>query len=407
MATQPQCAAGDSPNGQILEAAAGRSIPDSDNALPGSRRVSILGALVLLAGLAIVNLLGRTVVEPDIALGTGGSSTQLVQSRQSQIGLPWPYLRLTSERTWPLAHVQDGVVWTSTPAILGNVLVAVALATIGGWLVSQRSASRRRWWQFGLLDLALAMTVVALAVGVGYLPAERHRKEAGLIASLKSSAGMPKRTWSRRTGEFVYPQAVIWQPGAVDWLRQILSERWAPETSHVVAIDIHGTDARQLVGLTRLRAIRLWGQVSDAEVNMLAQLRELETLDISNCELRKDRGRWLDPPHYDLDYNLRLPRLKRLVCEKNVLQGSDLADFAALEELYLRGSRLDDASLVAIRRLKSLRVLDLRSTKVDDQGLATLAELERLQQLDIRGTAVTPEGYQRFIAVRPDCSVQF
>jgi hypothetical protein len=68
---------------------------------------------------------------------------------------------------------------------------------------------------------------------------------------------------------------------------------------------------------------------------------------------------------------------------------------------------VDDASLVAIRRLKSLRVLDLRSTKLDDQGLATLAELERLEQLDIRGTAITPEGYQRFTAARPDCAVQF
>jgi Leucine rich repeat len=380
-----------------------------EKARPRTRQVSVVGGLVLLAGLAVFNLFGRSVIEADIALFKGSGSSLLVQSRQSQIGWPWPCLRLASERAWPLAHLQDGVRWTSASAMLGDVLVASVVALIGGWLLGQRSASRRKLWQFGLLDLALVMTAAALAVGYLYLPAERHREEARLVADLqeRARAKVPLTNWKRNTGTLADPQTVVWQPGAVDWLRQFFAESWMPETSHVVAIETNGTDVRQLVGLVRLRVVRLQKQVSDTELNGLAQLPELETLDISACELRKDRGRWLDPPHYDLDYDLRLPRLKRLVCQNNVLQGSDLADFAALEELYLRGSRVDDASLVAIRRLKSLRVLDLRSTKLDDQGLATLAELERLEQLDIRGTAITPEGYQRFTAARPDCAVQF
>jgi|GEM_PF-5419440 hypothetical protein len=379
-----------------------------EKARPRTRQVSVVGGLLLLAGLAVFNLFGRSVIETDIALGKGSGSSLLVQSRQSQIGWPWPFMRLASDRAWPLAHLQDGVHWTSVAAMLGDVLVAAVMALIGGWLLGQRSASRRKFWQFGLLDLALVMTAAALTVGYLYLPAEKHREEAALVAKLRVRPKEPVTIWNRNTGMLVADlQTVVWQPGAVDWLRQILAERWAPETSHIVAIEASGAHTRQLVGFVGLRVIRLHEQVSDAELNMLTQLRELETLDISVCELRKDRGRWLDPPHYDLDYNLQLPRLKRLVCESNVLQGSDLADFAALEELYLRGSRVDDASLVAIRRLKSLRVLDLRSTKLDDQGLATLAELERLEQLDIRGTLVTPEGYQRFTAARPDCTVQF
>ncbi|MCI0357892.1 MAG: hypothetical protein L0211_05310 [Planctomycetaceae bacterium] len=368
--------------------------------------MSLVGGLVLLAGLAIFNLFGRTVVEADIVPGVGNAPSQLVQSRQSHLGWPWPCLRLVSERAWPLAHLQDGVRWTSAPAAMGNVLVAAALALIGGWLLGQRAASRKRWWQFGLLDLALAMTVIALAVGFGYLPAERHRKEARLVADLEWSAA-PNPYWDIVTGKYLDRPTVVWQPGAVDWLRQVFAERWVPETSHVVAVQLKGASVRKLVGLRGLRVVRLDGQVSDAELNLLAQLPDLETLDISECELRKDHGSWLEPPRYDLEYNLRLPGLKRLYCQNNVLQGSDLADFAGLEELYLRGSRLDGDSLAAIRRLARLRVLDLRGTKLDDQGLATLAEVKTLEQLDIRETKVTPEGYQRFTAARPDCAVQY
>jgi hypothetical protein len=351
-----------------------------------------------------LNLLGRTAVEVQIAGSTRtGASSRVVQSREARAGWPWPYLQVTRDRLWPLAHLEDGVRWFSTPALLGDLLVLVAVASGGGWLLAQRFSSRRRWWQFGLLDLAAATTLVAAALGWGYLPRLRHARESRVIANRKSFGGAP-RYWPVPSGDS--GTTVVWQPGPMDRLRELVGERWLPETSHIVAIETFGVDVRDVIRLSKLRVVRIHGEVSDVELNLLAGLQELEALDITEAMLRKDRGGWLDTPDVKLDYALRLPRLKRLVAHFNVLQGSDLADFAELEELHLAGSVLDDASIEAICRLKKLRVLDLRHTALDDAGLAKLAALEELQQLAVFDTTVTASGLAKFDAARPDCVVR-
>jgi len=146
--------------------------------------------------------------------------------------------------------------------------------------------------------------------------------------------------------------------------------------------------------------------VTDEQLNLLGQLPELEALDVAEVAIRKDRGRWIDPPDVEHEYNLRLPQLKRLKASDNVLQGSDLDHLTSLEELYLDGCLLDEASLQTICGLPALRILDLRRTKLNDAGLARLASISKLELLDIRGTAVTPQAVARYSAIRPDCVVR-
>ena len=88
-----------------------------------------------------------------------------------------------------------------------------------------------------------------------------------------------------------------------------------------------------------------------------------------------------------------------------MLQGSDLANLVSLEELYLDGCLLDDASLRVISRLPKLRVLDLSNSKLDDAGLLLLAKLEQLEQVNVYRTSVTQQGRDHFSSLRPNCEV--
>ena len=365
------------------------------------RRLTIVCCLLLFAALTLLNLCGRTFVEVDIATGAKRTTSSgfLEQSITAQAGWPIAFLSLSRDRFWPLAHLDEGVRWVSVEAIVANLAVAAALAALGAVLIAQRFRSRRGWWQFGLFDLVALMTLAAAVLGWWYLPAQRNRQERAICSELDP---VPHRTFPYLSDS---PTKIFYQPGRADWIRSIVGEQLLPDTSYIVGVECHGRDCRHVAGFSRLRVVRFHGSVTDEELNLLAQLPELEALDLAEAAIRKDRGRWIDPPKVEHEYNLRLPQLKRLKASDNVLQGSDLANLVGLEELYLDGCLLDDASLRVISRLPKLRVLDLSNSKLDDAGLLLLAKLEQLEQVNVYRTSVTQQGRDHFSSLRPNCEV--
>jgi len=69
-----------------------------------------------------------------------------------------------------------------------------------------------------------------------------------------------------------------------------------------------------------------------------------------------------------------------------------LKDLPYLEELSLRTTRVTDAGLVHVGRLKRLKRLDLSRTRITDSGLKELYPLKRLATLNLDGTDVSPQG---------------
>ena len=65
-----------------------------------------------------------------------------------------------------------------------------------------------------------------------------------------------------------------------------------------------------------------------------------------------------------------------------------------LDELDLRGSKITDAGLERIARLKGLKSLDLSDTAITDAGLARLKSLGRLSFLSVDETDATPGGVE-------------
>jgi DNA-binding response OmpR family regulator len=69
-----------------------------------------------------------------------------------------------------------------------------------------------------------------------------------------------------------------------------------------------------------------------------------------------------------------------------------LARLRGLEELHLDDTEVGDAGLETLAALPGLRVLDLKRTKITDAGLARLQPLRGLRGLYLTGTAVTDAG---------------
>lgn len=358
-------------------------------------RPAIFACGVLLgAGLAAFNLLGRTTVDVDLTAQPLGRSNDLIATDTTIAGWPWPYLCLSGSRTWPLAHLDEAVRWISVAALLADVLAA-ALACGGAWLIGQRFISRRRWWQFGLFDIAGLTAIVSIVLAYVVVPRAACERDRAAMRYLSGGDLF----------DSVVEQAV-WQPGPSAWLRSLIGEKWIPDTGQVIGLDAYGGNVREIVKLRGLRMLRVHGTITDRDLNQLARLPNLESLDVSEAMLRVDRGGWIDTPSVGNQFTLKLPKLKRLLAQNNVLQGSDLAELASLEELYLAGSVMDEESSRTIGSLGTLKILDLNGTALDDELLAQLAGLSRLELLDISGTAVTDGGLARFVRVRPDCTVR-
>jgi hypothetical protein len=69
-----------------------------------------------------------------------------------------------------------------------------------------------------------------------------------------------------------------------------------------------------------------------------------------------------------------------------------LSTFTRLNQVYAPGVDLTGAELVAISKLRLLRVLDICGTGIDDAGLARLGGLDRLTSLNLAGNGITDAG---------------
>jgi hypothetical protein len=115
-------------------------------------------------------------------------------------------------------------------------------------------------------------------------------------------------------------------------------------------------------------------KVTDAEMKDLADLKQLQTLDLRNTSVT-DAG------------------LK------------DLATLTELRALYLIGTNITNAGLKEVATLKKLEKLYVVGAKVTDAGLKSLVNLKQLQELNLSGTMVTGAGERELQKALPACQV--
>lgn len=113
------------------------------------------------------------------------------------------------------------------------------------------------------------------------------------------------------------------------------------------------------------------GGADDRELAPLLRLAHVQTLGLARCRRITDSG---------LAILGRLPELRTLD-----LTMSPGYAFAQDD----RGTRLTDAALVHVAKLRDLEELQLNDVPITDAGLARLAGLANLRHLDLSGTRIT------------------
>jgi tRNA A-37 threonylcarbamoyl transferase component Bud32 len=226
------------------------------------------------------------------------------------------------------------------------------------------------------------------------------REAAGAIEVHTQVAG----TWYRRPGREPERETVVVArtPGLV---------RLPPGSTYEFRVDVSATDA-QLTDLGRLatvpdlRGLRLsWcDQLTDAAVDHVTPLRQLDELHLRGCERLTDAGlaRLAALPDLELldlgacteltDAGLvhlapltHLASLRLSGCSRLTDTGlAQLRGLTHLKALYLNGcEQLTDAGLAHLEALSHLRELSIGSPRITDVGVLALRGLTQLQALDV------------------------
>ncbi|MGI8978881.1 MAG: hypothetical protein ACR2FY_06620 [Pirellulaceae bacterium] len=172
---------------------------------------------------------------------------------------------------------------------------------------------KRRWYQFSLLSLMLATTLLGVVLGVGLLciaPAERQRVSARKAANLREGFGGAAGYEGRAKDE--------------SWLTRGLRE-WLPRDYFERVIDLWLNESN----------------VTDADLPHLHGFTHLEMLNLKQTQVT-DAG---------------------LV---------HLQAFKHLTVLNLNSTHVTDAGLTHLYGLSQLGYLDLTGTKVTDEGIEKL-----------------------------------
>ena len=81
------------------------------------------------------------------------------------------------------------------------------------------------------------------------------------------------------------------------------------------------------------------------------------------------------------------------------------ADLESVTRLGLVSTKISDASLKELPKLKGLKLLYLSGTEISNAGLKNLSKLKQLTELTLINTKVTLAGVEELQKVLPDCRI--
>ena len=186
-----------------------------------------------------------------------------------------------------------------------------------------RPKSRRRWYQFGLRTLLIAVTLAGCGLGWLGWKVREARQQAAIVAAIKTLGCDVRYDYE--------VDATRSQPGPA-WLHSLLGDDFFRNVAGIYYLTaskrgrpVADADMELFRGLTQLKELCLDGtQVTDAGVARLDGLPRLESLDLRETQVT-DAG---------LEHLKEFPRLKYL---------------------YVDGEQITDAGMQRLRRVHTTR----------------------------------------------------
>ena len=250
---------------------------------------------------------------------------------------------------------------------------------------------RRRWLQFRLRTLLIAVTLVSLPLGYVAWEREQCRQGQQAMEILEQRSEYDGAT--RRLGRLITPSYEHSK-----WLKSILGD---DEFRRVITVSLEGnsvsdSDLQVLAIFPNLDFVVIESQnVTDEGIAHLRGLKKVERFHfIGNWKVSENcwevLGRW----HH----------LRELSFHDSLFDDDDVLTLPALlnlKELRLSQTIISDAGLERISWLTSLESLDLSSTQVSDTGLVHLRRLVNLKELSVKNTNVTDKGVKELQKALP------
>lgn len=236
---------------------------------------------------------------------------------------------------------------------------------------------RRRWFQYSLRTLMVAMAVVGVGFAWLALQVKLALDQRGAVKSLEAAGAVVKfgepRLWLARS----------------EWLRSLLGDEAMFDVEDVSAwneSEFSDDEMAHLRTLTTLKILYLDNtQVTDESLAHLRGLTQLRCLALRNTKVTSA----------GLTQLRGLSQLDTLLLTGTQVTDEGLAhlrELTKLEGLYLNDTKVTNEGLAHLRGLTQLKWLFLNNTQVTDEGLAHLRGLTQLEAMSLTGTQVTDEG---------------
>jgi hypothetical protein len=255
----------------------------------------------------------------------------------------------------------------------------------------------RRFFQFGLRTLLIAMTVFSVWLGI-YVHRVRQQKAA--VKAIREYGG-----WVHYDFQEAPPQSLKFdaqaEPKLPAWLVQALGDDFFFDVIEVNLVynddsgkrednrNISGDVLRHLQALPELRQLLLYkGQATDEGLKFVGAQTKLERILMWDASEVTDAG---------VAHLASLVSLKKIHLSNSRITDDSLRTLAllpALETMSLQGNRFTNAGLAHLKGNDRLRALwlGLGDTHITDAGMPYLAYLRNLEQLDLQKTKVTSKG---------------
>jgi hypothetical protein len=254
---------------------------------------------------------------------------------------------------------------------------------------------KRRWLQFSLRTLMIAVLVVGIGMATWIVPIKkRAEKQKAAVDAIRQNGGSVFYDYevdpsgNRITGV---------EPPGPAWLRRVLGDDFF---ATVIGANVTtSADFKHVGELSKLRSLGAFGvPITDADLEVVRELSQLKSLNLCFTNVA-DAG---------LKNLKSLSQLEDLKLSNTPVTDPGLKELnglSHLKSLNLNDTRITDAALESLDGLSGLEDLTLSHTEITDAGLVHLKGLTKLESLWLHESKVTDAGVKDLETALPNCLI--
>ena len=277
---------------------------------------------------------------------------------------------------------------------------------------------RRRWRQFSLRTLLVAMLLLCILFGLFAIRLQRARRQAAAVATIRAVGGevfydyeqryegrapavpskVPKWLFAWLGPDFFHDVIeVAMDSGASPSTPADASRCWTAvsQLRNVEGIRANGAwiNDETFEAVARQRRLRRLflrkGNITGKQLKPLGVLKNLEVLALDYNPIGDDGARHLS----------EFPKLTTLGLNETEIGDEGVACIVrnrVIRSLYLSKTRVTDAAMVDVAKLPALKLITLGETQISDKGIEHLAVVPDLRSLELGDTLITGTGFGKF-----------